>query len=81
MRSSREVSWFQAMGTSAQIIVLAPEQRRAEQLMELAVATVERLEQYWSRFRPNSGLCQLNAAGGGVLSATMSVLVSAMQWA
>ena len=81
VRSSREVSWFQAMGASAQVIVLAPEQRRAEQLMELAVTTVEQLEQCWSRFRPNSELCQLNAAGGGVLSATMSVLVSAMQWA
>lgn len=51
---------FRAMGTTAHLIVGAAH----EPLLEWAEAEVERLEQCWSRFRPDSELCRLAARPG-----------------
>jgi thiamine biosynthesis lipoprotein len=49
------------MGSSAHLIVGGAH----EPLLDWAVAEVERLEQCWSRFRPDSELCLLAAGAGG----------------
>lgn len=51
---------FRAMGSTAHLIVGDAH----EQLLDWAVAEIERLEQCWSRFRPDSELCALNARPG-----------------
>jgi thiamine biosynthesis lipoprotein len=51
---------FRAMGTDVEILVLDG----PADLGERAAAAIERLEAKWSRFRPTSELCRLNAAGG-----------------
>ncbi|MEP6658386.1 MAG: FAD:protein FMN transferase [Acidimicrobiales bacterium] len=52
--------WFRAMGSSSHLIVGDADDR----VIEWAVAEIERLEQCWSRFRPNSELSLLNAQAG-----------------
>ncbi|MEX1008252.1 MAG: FAD:protein FMN transferase [Acidimicrobiia bacterium] len=50
---------FRAMGTDVTVLVLdGPSDAGAR-----AADAIERLEQLWSRFRPTSELCALNAAG------------------
>jgi len=51
---------FRAMGTDVEVLVLDG----AEDLGDRAAVAIERLESKWSRFRPTSELCRLNAAGG-----------------
>jgi thiamine biosynthesis lipoprotein len=51
---------FRAMGTDVEVFVLdGPDGLEAR-----AAPAIERLEAKWSRFRPTSELCRLNAAGG-----------------
>ncbi len=64
---------FRAMGTDVTVLVLdGPADAGAH-----AAATIERLEQQWSRFRPTSELCALNAAAGApvVVSVELFALV------
>lgn len=51
---------FRAMGTDAHVIVVGGEPGLAAR----ARARIDDLEARWSRFRPDSELCRLNAAGG-----------------
>jgi thiamine biosynthesis lipoprotein len=56
---------FPAMGTTARVIVVtAPGARDDECLLDWAQGRIEELEDKWSRFRPGSELCRLNAAAG-----------------
>jgi thiamine biosynthesis lipoprotein len=57
---------FKAMGTVARVIVVADHAERADhdRLLDQAEARIEQLESRWSRFRPDSELCRLNAAAG-----------------
>jgi len=69
------------MGSNAEVVVFGPD---CEALADWAVAEVERLESSWSRFRPQSELCQLNARAGHpvVVSATLwtAIEASAQAW-
>ena len=69
---------FRAMGTTARVIVTADSAEQGERLIDAAVARIEDLEARWSRFRPTSELCRLNAAAGrtAVVSAETFALVS-----
>jgi thiamine biosynthesis lipoprotein len=75
---------FRAMGTDVEVLVLGPEGPvggRADDLGERAAMAIERLESKWSRFRPTSELCRLNAAGGSpviVSQETLSVIERAI---
>jgi len=51
---------FPAMGTDAHVIVVGG----TDALLEQARRRIEELEALWSRFRPSSELCRLNAAAG-----------------
>jgi thiamine biosynthesis lipoprotein len=51
---------FKAMGTTAHVLVTDDDER----LLDRAAARIEDLENRWSRFRPTSELCRLNAAAG-----------------
>jgi len=51
---------FRAMGTDVEILVLDG----PEDLGDRGAIAIERLESKWSRFRPTSELCRLNAAAG-----------------
>ena len=51
---------FRAMGTDVTVLVLDGPADTGD----LAAAAIERLEEKWSRFRPTSELCALNAAAG-----------------
>jgi thiamine biosynthesis lipoprotein len=58
---------FPAMGTEAHLIVVTPDGASpglGEALLDRAEARVEALEARWSRFRPTSELCRLNASAG-----------------
>lgn len=57
-----EQARFRAMGTDCHVLVAAPAQEAM--LVALATQRVELLEQTWSRFRPDSELCRLNARAG-----------------
>ncbi len=57
-----EQTRFRAMGTDCHVLVAAP--AHEERLVALATQRVELLEQSWSRFRPDSELCRLNARAG-----------------
>ena len=57
-----EQARFRAMGTDCQVLVAAPAHEST--LLGLAIQRVELLEQSWSRFRPDSELCRLNARAG-----------------
>jgi len=52
------------MGTDVHLIVVAEDDRVAEELGRWAFERLEQLEARWSRFRPDSELCRLNAAAG-----------------
>jgi thiamine biosynthesis lipoprotein len=54
---------FRAMGTDVEVLVLG-DPGAAEAAGALAAAAIEQLEARWSRFRPTSELCRLNAAAG-----------------
>lgn len=72
---------FRAMGTECSILVYG-EDRRMEQLADLAHRRVDLLESLWSRFRADSELTRLNqqsGSGGVVVSAETEGLVRAMQ--
>jgi FAD:protein FMN transferase len=64
MRSATAPAWSdtrrRAMGTAARVLVLGG----PAELPTRAWARIEALEARWSRFRPASELCRLNAAGG-----------------
>lgn len=51
------------MGTDVHVIVVVPDDR-GEALCAQAFDRLEQLEARWSRFRPTSELCRLNAANG-----------------
>ncbi|MFN8025095.1 MAG: FAD:protein FMN transferase [Acidimicrobiia bacterium] len=71
------VTQFRAMGTDVEILVLDG----PDDLGDRAAAAVERLEAKWSRFRPTSELCRLNASGGApviVSKETLAVLERAL---
>ena len=55
---------FDAMGTSAHIVVLVDRADRAVDLIRVAQSTVDRLERRWSRFLPNSDISRVNASPG-----------------
>ncbi|MGH1493027.1 MAG: FAD:protein FMN transferase [Acidimicrobiales bacterium] len=66
------------MGTDCHIVVVGP---RAEALATFAMAEVERLEQLWSRFLPNSEISRINAGDGRpakVSSETLAMVERAM---
>jgi thiamine biosynthesis lipoprotein len=64
MRTETAPAWSdtrrRAMGTAARVLVLGG----SPDLPARAWARIEDLEARWSRFRPASELCRLNAAGG-----------------
>jgi thiamine biosynthesis lipoprotein len=73
--SRRDVA---AMGSDCSLRVIVDDDR-AGPLLDRAVELIERLEQKWSRFRPDSELCQLNAhAGAPVFTSTETVEVLAL---
>lgn len=57
---------FRAMGSDAHVLVWLDRDHPIgpEGLLDIAEAEVERLEQRWSRFRPDSDISLLNRAGG-----------------
>jgi len=58
---------FPAMGTEAHLIVVSADDARSDlgpALLDRAEARIEELEGRWSRFRPTSELCRLNASAG-----------------
>jgi thiamine biosynthesis lipoprotein len=59
------------MGSDAEVVVFGPD---CERLADWAVAEIDRLESSWSRFRPESDLCQLNRSAG------RSTIVSTTLW-
>lgn len=63
---------FRAMGSSAHLIVGGAN----EPLVDWAVAEVERLEQCWSRFRPDSELVQLGERPGQWVPVSRDLLVA-----
>jgi thiamine biosynthesis lipoprotein len=52
------------MGTDVEVLVVGPVEGGAADLGDHAAAAIERLEAKWSRFRPTSEVCRLNAAAG-----------------
>ena len=52
------------MGTDVHVIVVAEDELVAGELGRRAFERLEQLEARWSRFRPDSELCRLNAAAG-----------------
>ena len=63
---------FEAMGTECHIVVLGG----PEQSLPAARARVEELEARWSRFRPGSELCALNAARGRPVRVSADTLLA-----
>ena len=59
-------SW-RAMGSPAEMIVYG---EQSDAAADWAVLAAERMEQAWSRFRPDSELCQLNANAGRPVEVT-----------
>ena len=56
---------FQALGSSCNLRLAAPDVATARRWADLAVAEVRRIEQTFSRYRPESLLSRINAAAGG----------------
>ena len=54
---------FRAMGTTVELLLAVDDERATEQPFAAAQQELERLEQVMSRFRPDSELSRLNAAG------------------
>lgn len=63
------------MGTRAHVIVTAPDLDLAEILAGAAVTRVRALEALWSRFRPDSEISVLNAAGGAPVPVSSDTIV------
>jgi len=57
-------STARALGTNVHVIVVAEDEHVAHELGRWAFERLEQLEARWSRFRPDSELCRLNAAAG-----------------
>jgi thiamine biosynthesis lipoprotein len=55
---------LRAFGTDCRVSVVDRDERRAAERLADAVAELERLEQAWSRFRPDSELSAINRAAG-----------------
>jgi len=55
---------FRAMGTDVEVLALGADADAMAELGALAADALEAREARWSRFRPESELCRLNAAGG-----------------
>ena len=68
MQSTR----FAAMGTDCHVIVLGG----SEHLLRSARTRIDELEARWSRFRPNSELCALNAANGRPVRVSADTLLA-----
>lgn len=51
---------FDAMGTSAHVVVLADRPGDAADLLDMARDSVDDLERCWSRFLPDSDICRIN---------------------
>lgn len=60
------------MGSSAHLIVLAS---RPRDLLRMARSRLRRLERRWSRFRADSEISRLNAAGGRAIAVSPDTLV------
>jgi thiamine biosynthesis lipoprotein len=58
---------WRAMGAAAHAVVVAASPSHAEALAGDAISAVEELEARWSRFRPGSELCRLNALAGSAV--------------
>lgn len=52
------------MGSTAHVVVIVDRPDRAVDLMRVATSTIGRLEQRWSRFRPDSDISRINAHPG-----------------
>ena len=52
-----------ALGAQASLTIYHPDPARAESLVAMALAEIERLERIFSLYRPDSALVRLNAAG------------------
>jgi thiamine biosynthesis lipoprotein len=63
------------MGTRAHVIVTADDLQRAEILSGAAVARLRALEAQWSRFRDDSEISALNAAGGAPVALASETLL------
>ncbi|MFN8607308.1 MAG: FAD:protein FMN transferase [Vulcanimicrobiota bacterium] len=55
---------FKAMGTTIEVSLYSLDPAQAQAALSLAPGLFEELEQEFSRFRPDSGLCRLNAGAG-----------------
>lgn len=55
---------FQAMGSTAHVVVFVDQPERATDLMRVATSTIARLEQRWSRFLRGSDINRINANPG-----------------
>ena len=55
---------FLAMGNTAQVTVVLPHARQADELLNKARLWIDTLERSWSRFIPTSDIHRLNQAGG-----------------
>src|SRR5690606_35645408 len=66
-----------ALGAEASLTIHHPDRAVAERLVRRVVAEVERLEQIFSLYRPDSTLSQLNRAGA--LAAPPSDLVAVLE--
>ena len=52
-----------ALGADASLLIDVPDAKRAERLVSLALAEIDRLEQIFSLYRPGSAVVRLNAEG------------------
>jgi FAD:protein FMN transferase len=62
---------FRAMGSDAQVIVVGGPER----LLETAIDRIEQLEARWSRFRPDSEVCELNRQAGSPVEVSADTLL------
>jgi len=56
---------FKAMASTCELRLLAPDAAQGQAWAELAIAEVRRIEQKYSRYRPDSVVSGINAAAGG----------------
>ncbi len=71
-----------ALGADASLLINVPDAERARRLIALALAEIDRLEQIYSLYRPNSALTRLNEEGhlAGPPRELVSLLERAQQW-
>ena len=72
-----------ALGADADLLISDPDAKRAERLVSLALAEIERLEQIFSLYRPDSALTRLNTDGAlrNPPPELVSILDRAQSWA